>query len=79
MEFALERGYFLSPLLEPLLDQGYRIHTLSYRGHGESEGRERINHWRLSDYVSDVVSILNALSEPAIVVGHSWVRQLLRY
>ncbi len=62
---------FPLPFLEPLLDQGYRIHTLSYRGHGESEGRERINHWRLSDYVSDVVSILNTLSEPAIVVGHS--------
>ena len=62
---------FPKAFLEPLLDQGYRIHTLSYRGHGESEGRERIHHWRLSDYVSDVVSILNALSEPAIVVGHS--------
>ena len=56
--------------IEPLLDQGYRF-TLSYRGHGESEGRGRIYHWRSSDYVSDVVSILNELSEPAIVVGHS--------
>ena len=62
---------FPKAFLEPLLDQGYRIHTLSYRGHGESEGRGRIHDWRLSDYVSDVVSILNALSEPAIVVGHS--------
>ena len=62
---------FPKAFLEPLLEQGYRIHTVSYRGHGESEGRERIHHWRLSDYVSDVVSILNELSEPAIVVGHS--------
>ena len=30
-----------------------------------------MHHWCLSDYVSDVVSILNELSEPAIVVGHS--------
>ena len=56
---------------EPVLNPGYRIHMLSYRGHGESEGHGRIHHWRLSDYVSDVVSILNELSEPAIVVGHS--------
>lgn len=62
---------FPKAFIEPLLDQGYRVHTLSYRGHGESEGRGRIHHWRLSDYVSDVVSILNELSEPAIVVGHS--------
>ena len=62
---------FPNAFLEPLLDQGYRVHTLSYRGHGESEGRGRIHHWRLSDYVSDVVSILNELSKPAIVVGHS--------
>jgi pimeloyl-ACP methyl ester carboxylesterase len=44
---------------------------LSYRGHGESEGRDRINHWRLSDYVSDVKSILEELPEQAIVIGHS--------
>ena len=62
---------FPEAFIEPLLDQSYRIHTLSYRGRGESEGRGRIHHWRLSDYVSDVVSILNELSEPAIVVGHS--------
>ena len=58
-------------IIEPLLDQGFRVHTLSYRGHGESEGCDRIHHWRLSDYVSDVVSILGHLCEPAIVVGHS--------
>ena len=62
---------FPAVFIEPLLEQGYRVHTLSYRGHGESEGRSRIHHWRLSDYVSDVVSILRELSEPAIVVGHS--------
>ncbi|NCW74698.1 MAG: alpha/beta fold hydrolase [Gammaproteobacteria bacterium] len=62
---------FPRAFIEPLLDQGYRVHTLSYRGHGESEGRDRINHWRLSDYVSDVKSILEELPEQAIVIGHS--------
>ena len=56
--------------MEPLLDQGYRVHTLFCCVHGKSEGRGRIHHWRLSDYVSDAVSIPNELSEPAIVVGH---------
>ena len=62
---------FPRSFIEPLLDQGYRVHTFSYRGHGESEGRHRINHWRLSDYVTDVMSILGELPEPAIVIGHS--------
>ena len=62
---------FPKTFIQPLLDQGYRVHTLSYRGHGQSEGADRINHWRLSDYVDDVVSILNQLPEPAIVIGHS--------
>ena len=62
---------FPRPFIQPLLDQGYRVHTVSYRGHGESEGRDQINHWRLSDYVSDVVSVLDQRSEPVIVVGHS--------
>ena len=62
---------FPKTFIQPLLDQGYRVHTLSYRGHGQSEGADRINHWRLSDYVEDVVSILNQLAEPAIVIGHS--------
>lgn len=62
---------FPRPFIQPLLDQGYRVHTVSYRGHGESEGRDQINHWRLSDYVSDVVSVLDQLPEPVIVVGHS--------
>ena len=62
---------FPRAFIEPLLDQGYRVHTLSYRGHGESEGRDRINHWRISDYVSDVKSILEELPEQAIVIGHS--------
>ncbi|MEE2821187.1 MAG: alpha/beta fold hydrolase [Pseudomonadota bacterium] len=71
MGFAPELGCFSKAFIEPLLEQGYRVHMLSYRGHGESEGRCRIYHWRSSDYVSDVVSILRELSEPAIVVGHS--------
>ena len=62
---------FPRSFIEPLLDHGYRVHTFSYRGHGESEGRHRINHWRLSDYVTDVMSILGELPEPAIVIGHS--------
>ena len=71
---AHQTGYFLRPFSSRYWIRvigHWKRHTLSYRGHGESEGRERIHDWRLSDYVSDVVSILNALSEPAIVVGHS--------
>ena len=62
---------FPQNFIQPLVDQGFRVYTLSYRGHGESEGKERINHWRLSDYVDDVLSICQSLPGPPVIIGHS--------
>jgi len=62
---------FPQAFVQPLVDQGFRVHTLSYRGHGESEGKDRINHWRLSDYAEDVLSICQSLAEPPVLIGHS--------
>ena len=39
--------------------QGYAAHALSLRGHGTSEGRERIRwHSAANDYVADVTRIV---------------------
>ena len=52
-------------------DNGYDAHALSLRGHGNSEGYERINDWGLDDYVDDVLGVISTLNERPVVVGHS--------
>jgi pimeloyl-ACP methyl ester carboxylesterase len=55
-----------------LADAGFEVHALSLRGHGGSEGRERLNDWRLKDYTDDLRRTAAALSDrPLVVIGHS--------
>lgn len=51
--------------------QGYDAYALSLRGHGNSEGREGLRWWRISDYVDDVSQIVGQMPEIPILVGHS--------
>ena len=50
---------------------GYAAHALSLRGHGGSEGRERFRWISLADYVSDLKQVVNQLTSPPALVGHS--------
>ena len=50
---------------------GYESHALSLRGHGESEGRERLRWTSLAEYVSDVVQTVDQMEKPPVLVGHS--------
>lgn len=50
---------------------GFDSYALSLRGHGKSEGHEFLDHWRLSDYVADVVKVALSIDEKPIIVGHS--------
>ncbi len=50
---------------------GYAAYALSLRGHGASEGRERLRWTSLTEYVEDVAQIAQQLSQPPIVIGHS--------
>jgi pimeloyl-ACP methyl ester carboxylesterase len=50
---------------------GYASHALSLRGHGKSEGRERLRWTRLADYVADVAQVAAQLPAPPVVIGHS--------
>ncbi|WP_419709658.1 alpha/beta hydrolase [Pseudomonas sp. NFX224] len=52
-------------------DNGWNSYALSLRGHGQSQGRDQLDQFGLSDYVSDVLSVVNELEEPPIVIGHS--------
>ncbi|MBL8251206.1 MAG: alpha/beta hydrolase [Candidatus Competibacter sp.] len=59
--------YFLPYFAE----NGYEAHAVSLRGHGQSEGRERLPIWRLADYVADVAQAVAAVGRPPVLVGHS--------
>ena len=50
---------------------GYAAHALSLRGHGASEGHERLSWASLRDYVADVIQVIEQLGQRPIMVGHS--------
>jgi pimeloyl-ACP methyl ester carboxylesterase len=50
---------------------GYAVHAPSLRGHGGSEGRDRIRFHRIADYVADVAQVASSLSTPPVIIGHS--------
>ncbi len=50
---------------------GYESYALSLRGHGGSEGRERLRWTSLADYVSDVTQAVGEMEKPPVLVGHS--------
>ncbi len=52
-------------------EHGYTSHALSLRGHGHSEGRERLRRTRIADYVADVEQVVSELPQTPILVGHS--------
>jgi non-heme chloroperoxidase len=51
--------------------RGRAAHAVSLRGHGGSDGRDRLDDFGLSDYADDVLRALGDLSQPPILVGHS--------
>jgi pimeloyl-ACP methyl ester carboxylesterase len=51
--------------------KGYDAYALSLRGHGNSEGREGLRWWSISDYVDDVSQIVGQIHKIPILVGHS--------
>jgi alpha-beta hydrolase superfamily lysophospholipase len=53
-------------------EQGFEVHALSWRGHGQSGGHEGIRWHSISDYISDVAEVAGRFSSPPIVVGHSF-------
>lgn len=51
--------------------QGFTVHAVSLRGHGKSEGQEKLRWTRIADYVEDVFTVAQQLPSPPIVIGHS--------
>ena len=58
--------------------QGYSSHAVSLRGHGGSEGHERLFWTGVKGYIDDVVETAGKLEKPPVLVGHSmggWIIQ----
>jgi pimeloyl-ACP methyl ester carboxylesterase len=52
-------------------EKGFSSHAVSLRGHGKSEGREKLKWASVSDYVSDVFQAASQLPARPAVIGHS--------
>jgi pimeloyl-ACP methyl ester carboxylesterase len=51
--------------------KGFSCYALSFRGHGESEGIEKLQTFSLSDYMDDVLEVMAHLKEKPVLIGHS--------
>ena len=59
--------YFLPYFAE----HGYECAALSLRGHGASEGHERIRWNTIAEYVADVEQVAKQFKTPPVIIGHS--------
>ncbi len=50
---------------------GFTSHAVNLRGHGNSEGRERLRWTRIADFVDDVSNVVRELPSPPVLIGHS--------
>jgi len=57
--------------LDYFAQHGYVAHALNLRGHGNSEGREKLRWTRIADFVEDVAATVQQLPSPPILIGHS--------
>ena len=52
-------------------DLGFSAHAVSLRGHGKSDGREKLKWTSIADYVDDVHNAASSLDQPPVLLGHS--------
>jgi alpha-beta hydrolase superfamily lysophospholipase len=57
--------------LDYFAQHGYAAHAVNLRGHGNSEGREKLRWTRIADFVEDVANAVRQLPSPPILIGHS--------
>lgn len=73
---AFAGGWMWTETFMPhFMQAGYACHALSLRGHGSSEGRERIAWHSVTDYVDDLARIAAWVEEregrAPVLIGHS--------
>jgi len=68
-----ESWYSWRHQLGALADAGYRAVAVDMRGYGRSSKPPRIDDYRITELVADLVGVVGALdAQTAVVVGHDW-------
>lgn len=57
--------------LDYFAQHGFAAHAVNLRGHGNSEGREKLRWARIADYAEDVANAVRQLPSPPVLIGHS--------
>lgn len=57
--------------LDYFAQHGFAAHAVNLRGHGNSEGRERLRWTRIAEYVDDLDVAVQQLPATPVVIGHS--------
>ena len=57
--------------LDYFAQHGFAAYAINLRGHGDSEGREKLRWTRISDFVEDLAYAVQQLPRPPILIGHS--------
>jgi pimeloyl-ACP methyl ester carboxylesterase len=57
--------------LDYFAQHGFPAHAVNLRGHGNSEGRDRLRWTRIADFVEDLTNAARPLPSPPILIGHS--------
>lgn len=57
--------------LDYFAQHGFESHAVNLRGHGKSEGREKLRWTRIADFVEDVTTVVRQLPGPPVLIGHS--------
>lgn len=52
-------------------EHGYTSYAVSLRGHGGSEGHDRLRWTSIADYVADVAQVAGQMETPPVLIGHS--------
>jgi len=68
---SMHGAWCWSNFMDYFAEQGIACKAMSLRGHGSSEGKNRLHTWCLSDYVEDVAQVVNEFERPPIIIGHS--------
>ena len=57
--------------LDYFAQHGFAAYAVNLRGHGKSEGRERLRWTRIADFAKDVENAVQQLPHSPILIGHS--------
>jgi len=69
---AFAGGWMWTETFMPYLAaNGYSSYALSLRGHGGSDGHDRIDWHSIADFVDDVKAVVDWIGEAPALVGHS--------